>query len=222
MSRAIISVENVVKTFDSGKIRALDGVNLGVDAGEFLAIQGPSGSGKSTLLHLIGALERPDSGQIIVDGQDLSRVKNLNRFRAETVGFVFQLHNLIPQLTALENVMIPTVTQKAKGKSKKEKAMELLGLVGLEQRANHAPPRLSGGERQRVAIARALANEPKIILADEPTGNIDSKTGAQVIDLLRKLRQEKGVTLVMVTHDPGIAQAAERIIHLLDGKIVDS
>jgi putative ABC transport system ATP-binding protein len=216
----IIKIKNLVKTYEQGRVRTLDGLNLEVKKGEFIAIQGPSGSGKSTLLHMIGALDQPTSGQLFVCGIDLTKVRNLDEFRSKKIGFVFQLHNLIPSLTTLENVLIPMFEMKLPKKEKINKAKEILRLVGLEKRLNYVPPKLSGGERGRVAIARALANDPEIILADEPTGDVDSKTGDKIIHLLRDINKKKGTTLVVVTHDPVIAEHAPRVLRLVDGKIV--
>lgn len=213
-----IEVKNLKKSFDGGKIRALNGVDLEVEMGEFISIMGPSGSGKSTLLNMIGALDVPDSGTIKVAGRDLSEERDLSRLRAEEIGFVFQLHNLIPSLTALENVEIPMFA--VKHSNMEERAMELLEQVGLQDKADRRPTELSGGERQRVAIARALANNPSIILADEPTGALDSKTSRNILHMLQKLQEEEGVTLVVVTHEPHVAEMASRTIRILDGVIV--
>ncbi|MGB9844920.1 ABC transporter ATP-binding protein [Methanothermobacter tenebrarum] len=215
----IIDIKNLKKTFDNGKIVALDGVNLQVDDGEFISIMGPSGSGKSTLLNMIGALDRPDSGMIKVAGRNLMKEKDLSSFRARKIGFIFQLHNLIPNLTALENVEIPMFEGPYKDMME-ERAMELLEYFGLVDKANRLPSELSGGERQRVAIARALANDPSIILADEPTGSLDSKTEKKILRKLKELNREHKVTIVLVTHDPRVASMASRIIKILDGKIV--
>jgi ABC-type lipoprotein export system ATPase subunit len=200
-------------------VTALDGVDLRIRAGEVVAIVGPSGSGKSTLLNLIGALDRPSSGEVIVDGKPLSQVRNLDRFRGQTIGFIFQSHNLLPTLTARENVEVPMYELPMRPAQRRARAMELLELVGLAKRQNHLPNQLSGGERQRVAIARALANKPAIVLADEPTGNLDTKTTADIMGLLRQLNSEQGVTLVLVTHNTEVAAAAQRVVTLRDGKI---
>ena len=215
----IIDIKNLKKTFDDGKIVALDGINLQVDDGEFISIMGPSGSGKSTLLNMIGALDRPDSGMIKVAGRNLMKEKDLSSFRAREIGFIFQLHNLIPNLTVLENVEIPMFEGPYEDRMD-ERAMELLEYLGLADKADRLPSELSGGERQRVAIARALANDPTIILADEPTGSLDSKTEKKILEKLKELNREHKVTIVLVTHDPRVASMASRIIEILDGKIV--
>ncbi|MFB0534952.1 MAG: ABC transporter ATP-binding protein [Anaerolineae bacterium] len=216
----VVETRNLTKVFgDGGEVRALDGVNLIVRPGELLSVMGPSGSGKSTLLHLIGALDRPTEGQILIRGQDLATVKDLDRFRNEEVGFVFQLHNLIPTLNALENVEIPLYEQPLSEKKRRQKAAELLGLVGLGDRLDHLPSQLSGGQRQKVAIARALVNDPAIVLADEPTGNLDSQSGQDVMALLRELNERQGATIIVVTHDPAVARTTKRIITLHDGRI---
>lgn len=216
----VVETRNLTKVFgDGGEVRALDGVNLIVRQGEFLAVMGPSGSGKSTLLHLIGALDRPTAGQVLIRGQDLATVKDLDRFRNKEVGFVFQLHNLIPTLTAVENVEIPMMALKVPRRNRKARAEELLRRVGVGHRLNSRAASLSGGERQRVAIARALANRPSILLGDEPTGSLDSKTGEEILRLLVELRREEGLTLIIVTHNPELAGAADRVLEIRDGKL---
>jgi putative ABC transport system ATP-binding protein len=217
-----IDVQDVVKTYEEGRIHALSGATLQIREGEFVAITGPSGCGKSTLLHLIGALDRPDSGRIVVDGTDLAHMRNLSHYRAHHVGMVFQLHNLLPTLSATANVQLPMYEAELSFWDRRAKAQRLLEAVDLADRANTPPTKLSGGERQRVAIARALANDPPILLADEPTGNLDSKAGQMVLDLLRRIQRERGVTLVLVSHDMQIASAAERIVRMLDGRVVDA
>ncbi len=214
-----IDVRDVVKTYDDGQTRALDGVTLSVGKGEFVSITGPSGCGKSTLLHAIAALEKPDSGEIYVNGEEITNKRDLSRYRARTIGLIFQLHNLLPNLSASENVQVPMYEISISPRDRRKRADELLALVSLEGKEKKRPPQLSGGERQRVAIARALANSPPIILADEPTGNLDSKASLQVIDLLRDIQRQQGVTLVLVTHDSDIARAADRTVHMLDGRI---
>ncbi len=215
----VIDVRDVVKTYDKGLTRALDGANLTVEQGEFISITGPSGCGKSTLLHAIAALEKPDSGEIYVNGQEITSLNDLSSYRSRTIGLIFQLHNLLPNLSASENVQVPMYEINISPRDRRKRADELLGLVSLQGKEKKRPPQLSGGERQRVAIARALSNDPPIILADEPTGNLDSKASLQVIDLLRDIQQEQGVTLVLVTHDSDIARSADRTVHMLDGKI---
>ncbi|MDI6690220.1 MAG: ABC transporter ATP-binding protein [Actinomycetota bacterium] len=221
MNKTIIRTKNLVKIFEEGRVRALDGVNLQVSEGEFISIMGPSGSGKSTLLNMLGALDRPTEGKVIVDDVDLSRVKKLDEFRAKKIGFIFQLHNLIPTLTALENVQIPMFETNLSRAERRKKAEKLLRLVGLGERLHFTPTKLSGGERQRVAIARALANDPKIILADEPTGNVDSATSDEIVHLLLKLN-EQGQTIILVTHDEEMAEHAKVVYHLKDGKILEA
>ena len=220
--RIAIDVQDVVKTYEEGRIHALNGATLQVREGEFVAITGPSGCGKSTLLHLIGALDRPDSGRIVVNGTDLAHMRDLSHYRAHHVGMVFQLHNLLPTLSASANVQLPMYETQLSFWERRAKAQRLLEAVELGDRANTPPTKLSGGERQRVAIARALANDPPILLADEPTGNLDSKAGQMVLDLLHRIQRERGVTLVLVSHDVQIASAAERIVRMLDGRVVDA
>ncbi|MCI0477024.1 MAG: ABC transporter ATP-binding protein [Anaerolineales bacterium] len=216
----VVETNNLTKIYgDDGGVHALDGVSLMIRAGEFVAVMGPSGSGKSTLLNILGALDRPTGGVCKVNGQELAKVKDLDRFRSKTVGFVFQLHNLIPTLTAVENVEVPLQEEKMSDGARRKRASELLNLVSLSDRVNFMPSQLSGGQRQRVAIARALANHPTIILADEPTGNLDSKSTDEIMDLLRQLNREQGTTFIVVTHNPAVARAADRIVTVRDGKI---
>jgi putative ABC transport system ATP-binding protein len=217
----VIVARDLVKRYDDGRIVALDGMSLDVAEGEHVAIVGPSGCGKSTLVHLIAALDRPDHGSLVVAGHDLAHESDLSHFRARHAGIVFQLHNLLPTLTALENVEIPMFELGVGRRERVVRARDLLALVGLAHREDNRPSELSGGERQRVAIARALANEAPIVLADEPTGSLDSKAGAAVLDLLERIRTERGATLVVVTHDAGIAARADRIVRMLDGRAVE-
>ncbi|MBE7518829.1 MAG: ABC transporter ATP-binding protein [Thermoflexaceae bacterium] len=217
----VIAISGVVKTFENGRLRALDGVDLNVQKGEFVAIVGPSGCGKSTLLHLLAALDRPDEGTIVVAGHDLAAARRLNEYRARDVGMVFQLDNLLPTLTASENVQVPMFGQGHSGRERRRRADELLAMVGLAGRTRNRPPQLSGGERQRVAIARALANAPAILLADEPTGRLDSASGRRVLELLEQVRREQGITVILVTHDPAIAARADRVVQMLDGRIAN-
>lgn len=223
MAEPLIRTHNLTKCYGSGEtiVRALDQVNLAVQAGEFLAVMGPSGCGKSTLLNLLGALDQPTEGAVWVAGEDLSRLKDVDRFRARTVGFVFQLHNLLPTLTAVENVEVPMQGQGLNRKQRRERAANLLKLVDLSDRQDHLPSQLSGGQRQRVAIARALANDPALILADEPTGALDSQSGEEFLKLLADLNRSQGTTIVVVTHDRRVAQATQRILRMRDGQIVD-
>lgn len=220
---SVVETINLRKTYMLGKVpvNALQGVNLKVEKGDFLAILGPSGSGKSTLLNMIGALDKPTEGKVFIEGVDVSTLNDneLADLRRE-IGFVFQFFNLIPRLTAKGNVEL-TMTILGLGKSERRKrAEELLETVGLKERANHKPAELSGGERQRVAIARALANNPKFLLMDEPTGNIDSKTANEVIELVKRLNEEKGVTIIIVTHDQQITSQTKRTVQMLDGLII--
>jgi putative ABC transport system ATP-binding protein len=219
----ILETENIKKAYKMGEVLvpALKGVTFKVAKGEIVAVFGPSGSGKSTLLHILGALDRPDEGKVLVDGTDLSTLSDdeLADVRLRKVGFVFQFFNLLPRLTALKNVELPLTIADVSDKECHEKAKGVLELVGLEGRMDHRPTELSGGEQQRVAIARALVNDPSIILADEPTGNLDTKTGFEIVQLMKRLNKEKGQTFVVVTHDPVIAETADRIIHLEDGLI---
>ena len=221
----VLEVKNVKKTYRMGKVTvpALRGVSFDAEEGEFLTIFGPSGSGKSTLLHLMGGLDRPDEGEIFVDGSNILKLSDdsLAKLRLTRIGFVFQFFNLLPRLTALGNVELPLVLADVSEKEASEKAKEMLRFVGLETRINHKPSELSGGEQQRVAIARALVNNPKIVLADEPTGNLDTKIGGEIVQLMKELNKEKEQTFVVITHDVTIAENADRIIYLKDGLIED-
>ncbi|MEJ5366692.1 MAG: ABC transporter ATP-binding protein [Bryobacteraceae bacterium] len=218
----MIQLVDVVKEFDGKrKVRALDGVSLSIEKGEMVALVGPSGSGKSTLLNLIGTLDRPTSGEILLDGVRLSELSDdeLTLVRRDKIGFIFQFFNLLPSLTCLENVALPLHLRGWKRTKARERAAELIELVGLRHRMDHLPDELSGGERQRVAIARALSVYPPILLADEPTGNLDSHTGAEILDLIRDLHSRLGATVLMVTHDAGVAASCERTITLRDGRL---
>jgi len=205
------------------KVHALRGVDLKVRNGEIVSIVGPSGSGKSTLLNLLGAMDSPSSGEVLVNNVDIGKLpeRKLSDYRKKQIGFVFQFFNLYPTLTAKENVELPMLILEKDVKERETKVLELLEIVGLKKRAEHLPSQLSGGERQRVAIARALANNPTILLADEPTGNLDSKTGLEIMKFLDKLQEEEKITIVMVTHELQIAKYAERIVHVKDGKIIN-
>jgi len=219
----IVETRNLKKTYMLGKVpvNALQGVNLRVEKGDFLAILGPSGSGKSTLLNMIGALDKPTEGKIFIEGVDVSKLNDneLADIRRR-IGFVFQFFNLIPRLTARGNVELTMAVTGLSKNERRKRAEELLETVGLKERVNHKPAELSGGERQRVAIARALANNPKFLLMDEPTGNIDSKTAHEIIELVKSLNEEKGVTIIVITHDQNIASQANKKVQMLDGLIV--
>jgi putative ABC transport system ATP-binding protein len=222
MMDELIRTVNLTKTYGSGEtaVRALDRLNLTVAKGELVAVMGPSGCGKSTLLNMLGALDQPTEGEVWVAGENLARLRDVDAFRARTVGFVFQLHNLLPTLTALENVEVPLQGQLARQKSRRERALRLLELVGLGDRPAALPGQLSGGQRQRVAVARALANNPALLLADEPTGSLDSQSGDEILTLLRQLNCDQGTTILIVTHDRRVAQATQRIVRMQDGHIV--
>jgi putative ABC transport system ATP-binding protein len=213
-----IETVDVVKTFDGGIIRALDGVSLRVEAGEFVALTGPSGCGKSTLLHLIAGLDSPTSGAVWVDGQELSRIRDMDAFRRREVGLVFQLHNLLPNLTALQNIEVSMLGNGFSHKEQRQRAQELLDAVGLGAKAKTEPTRLSGGERQRLAIARALANRPRVLLADEPTGNLDSESVDRVLKLISGLRDSL-LAVLLVTHDAHVASMADRVVRMRDGRV---
>ena len=221
----VIKLKNVWKIYEMGavKVYALRGVNLEVEKGQFIAVQGPSGSGKSTAMNMIGCLDVPTKGSIFLDGKNIAHLSEskLAQLRGRKIGFVFQQFNLINTLTALENVMLPMTFQGVELDERKKTAKKLLEFLELGDRINHKPNELSGGEQQRVAIARALANDPEIILADEPTGNLDSKTGKYIMDLLGKLNREKKKTIVMVTHDIELVDYADKAFHLKDGMVVN-
>ena len=214
-----VVVDGVSKSFEDGRIRALQDVSFALEPGDVVSLTGPSGGGKSTLLNLIGALDRPDSGSIAVGGEHLERLENPSEYRAATVGFVFQFHHLIPTLNALENVQVPMMGRGPARAERETKAMELLADCAIAHRARASPGTLSGGERQRVAIARALANAPRLLLADEPTGALDSATGAQIIELLTSLRSRRGMTILLVTNDEDVAELADRTLRIRDGRV---
>ena len=216
----LLQARELTREFDEGQVRALRGVNFIIEEGEFIAITGPSGCGKSTLLQLLGALDRPTSGELLYRGNSIPDDPNPAAYRASEIGFIFQAFHLLPTFTAAENVQLPMFESRRSRAERRDRARELLGLVGLESRLDHFPAKLSGGERQRVAIARSLANEPSLLLADEPTGNLDSENAHAVLDLIIRLQQEQGRTMVLVTHDPTIANRAGRILHMTDGRIV--
>ena len=224
MPEPIIKLENVWKIYQLGKVEltALKGISLEVTPGAFVTIMGPSGSGKSTLLNMIGALDSPTRGKVFLKGEDISLLTEdqLSQLRGKTIGFVFQEFNLLPNLTAIENVMLPMIFQGTPLEKRKEKAKELLTSLGLEDRISHQPAELSGGERQRVAIARAFANNPETVIADEPTGNLDSTTGKKIMEVLADFHQKQGKTIVVVTHDPHIAEYSEKIVNIKDGQII--
>jgi len=215
-----VRAKDLTRHFDNGRVKAVDGLDLEIAAGEFVAIKGPSGCGKSTLLNLLTAIDRPDGGALHVFEHDIRTLDaaGADAYRSHDVGLVFQLHNLLPHLTAIENVQLPMMGRNDGNPA--ARAAELLGRVGLENRVAAMPTTLSGGERQRVAVARALANQPRLLLADEPTGALDSQTGAALIDLFVELQRSLGTTLVMVTHDERVAERANRIVSMLDGKVV--
>jgi lipoprotein-releasing system ATP-binding protein len=223
MSEPLLRARALTKTYTMGKrsLEVLRGVDLDVARGECLALRGASGAGKSTLLHLIGGLDLPNAGEILFDGNNLVvfSERRLTEFRNRRVGFIFQAYHLLPELTALENVCLPSRMARISSATVEVRGRELLARVGLKDRLDHKPSELSGGEQQRVAIARALINEPELVLADEPTGNLDSKTGGEIIELLKSLRVEKQTTLVIATHDAKVAANAERVIELVDGRI---
>ncbi len=219
----MIELVDVYKIYKIGfhEVVALNGISLKIEEGEFVAIMGPSGSGKSTLLYMIGCLDKPTRGRVIIDGCDTSTLSDtrLTELRRDKIGFVFQQYFLIPTLTALENVELPMVFKGVSKRDMRRRAKELLAMVGLGDKGDRKPNELSGGEQQRVAIARALANEPPILLCDEPTGNLDTKSGKIVMDIIKSLNEERGVTVVLVTHDPSLCDYADRVIRIRDGVI---
>ncbi len=221
---SIIAIKNLKKIYTMGasKVRALDGVDLEIKEGEFIAVMGPSGSGKSTLMNLIGCLDRPTTGSYELEGEDVSKMNQnkLAHVRSRKIGFVFQTFNLLSRYTAQQNVALPMIYIGEGDKNRKEKSLKVLKMVGLEKRATHKPNELSGGERQRVAIARALVNDANIILADEPTGNLDSKSGNEIMDIIASLNKKEGKTIILVTHENEIAKYAQRKISMIDGKII--
>ena len=222
----IIKLENVYKNYQMGKLelQVLKGITLEIKRGAFVSIIGPSGSGKSTLLNLIGCLDFPTRGRVFLDGKDVQKLSEnqLAKIRGKTIGFVFQQFNLIHTLTALENVILPMVFQGVPEKKREEKAKELLEIVGLKGRIFHRPKELSGGEQQRVAIARALANDPQVVVADEPTGNLDSRSGEKIMEILTGLHQKEEKTIIVVTHDPNIASYCKEVVYIKDGQIVSN
>jgi putative ABC transport system ATP-binding protein len=223
--KSLIEVRDITKTYRMGddvQVHALRGVSMQVDEGEFLSIMGPSGSGKSTMMNVLGCLDQPTSGEYYLDGVDVKGLNDnaLAEIRNRKIGFVFQTFNLLPRTTALQNVELPLIYRGISGRERRRGATEALELVGLGDRIHHRPNELSGGEQQRVAIARALATQPEVILADEPTGNLDSRSGAELMVIFQRLNHEMGITVVFVTHDPDIAAHTRRIVRLLDGKIV--
>ena len=219
-SPPVFEAVGLIKEFDEGKVRALRGVDFKISDGEFVAIVGPSGSGKTTLLQMLGALDRPDSGTLSYRGKSLPDLNDDAAYRAHEIGFIFQSFHLLPTFTAIENVEIPMFEDHQSRSGRTARARELLKLVGLEERVDHFPAKLSGGERQRVAIARSLANSPSVLLADEPTGNLDSKNAVIILDLLSDLHRQRQMTLILITHDMTVARRASRAIQMKDGRIV--
>jgi putative ABC transport system ATP-binding protein len=221
---ALIQVTDIARTYQQGshEVKALRGVDLEIESGEFMALMGPSGSGKTTLLNLIGGLDTPTTGKVEIEGTDISALTGsaLSDLRRDRVGFVFQAYNLVPVLSAAENAEMVLVLRGDDPSERRAKAMKTLEEVGLSGKENRRPAELSGGEQQRVAVARAITGEPALVLADEPTANLDSTTGTELIALMRKLNQDKGVTFVFATHDPKVMEAADRVVRMVDGKIV--
>ncbi|MFX1392948.1 MAG: ABC transporter ATP-binding protein [Promethearchaeota archaeon] len=224
-AEAMIQVFDLTKVYQMGEVevRALDGINLKVKKGEFVSVMGPSGSGKTTLLNMIGALDNPTNGAVFIDGINVAFMNDEQQtnLRLKNLGFIFQFYNLVPVLSAYENVELPLIFAEVDEEIRNERVTKFLKLVGLEDRIDHLPAELSGGEQQRVAVARSLANNPSLLIADEPTGELDTKMGREIIDLLRNLNKELEQTIIMVTHDPAIGQLAERLLKMRDGKIVE-
>lgn len=216
----MIQIEGITKSF--GQLQVLKGIDLNIDKGEVVSIVGPSGAGKTTLLQIIGTLDRADAGRVIINGTDVSRMKEkeLSAFRNREIGFVFQFHQLLPEFTALENVTIPAMIKGVSAHDARRQALDMLKFLGLSDRASHKPAELSGGEKQRVAVARALINNPSVVLADEPSGSLDTKNKEELHNLFFELRDKLGQTFVIVTHDEGLASQTDRTIHMLDGRIV--
>jgi putative ABC transport system ATP-binding protein len=225
MDTAIVEARELVKIYDTGavKVNALKGIDLAVERGEMVAIMGPSGCGKTTLLNCLSGLDSIDDGDVVIEGVSLAEMSDRERtdYRAANMGFVFQFYNLMPVLTAVENVELPLLVARVSGKKAREQALDALELVGLRARANHVPDELSGGERQRTTIARALVNDPAIVWADEPTGDLDSENAAEITDLMRHLNRERGLTFLIVTHDITVGRRADRIVRMLDGTVVE-
>jgi len=219
MTSPALEVRNLIKTYDEGRIEALRGIDLSIAAGEYIAITGPSGSGKSTLLHLLGGLDTATSGEVLFKGATLGSAVDLDAYRSQSVGFIFQAFHLLPTLRSVENVQVPMLGAKRGSFDRAARAAELLKEMGLEHRANQFPNQLSAGERQRVAIARALANDPEILLADEPTGNLDSVNSAKIMEILTGIQKQRGMTLIVVTHENEIAHAAARQVRIRDGRV---
>lgn len=217
----VYRIEGVGRKYSDGNVTALENVNLTIHNGEYVAIMGPSGSGKSTLLNVLGTLDRPTSGEVYFKGQPLSGMKETDRIRSQQIGFVFQSFLLLPTLSSVQNVQVPMFEGSLPAKQRRQKAAELLELVNMQHRTDHRPNQLSVGERQRVAIARSLANDPTLLLADEPTGNLDSNTGEAILGLFDKLHRERGLTLIVVTHSNEVAERAERVIRISDGHVVE-
>lgn len=216
----MIQLEGITKSF--GELQVLKGIDLNIDKGEVVSIVGPSGAGKTTLLQIMGTLDKADSGKIIINGTDIGRLKEkeLSAFRNNEIGFVFQFHQLLPEFTALENITIPALIKGLSAGEAKKKALEMLDFLGLKERASHKPSELSGGEKQRVAVARALINNPSVVLADEPSGSLDSKNKEELHNLFFELRDKIGQTFIIVTHDEGLAKQTDRTIHMMDGRII--